>query len=118
MPRGIVVVLMLVAAAGLCGCRATEATASAQANRPDWTTGFWFWQGSSADVHASAAVDVLYAQVGTIYRGLPGDRLAWGVGLDSNVSNLPRARASTGSSSDRTLPAYPMQRSPKIWRNS
>lgn len=73
-------------AGGLSAC-----TKPARLNpaRSVWTTGFWFWGGSSDAVAASAdALDVLFVQVGTIHRGPRGEWPAYGRLPD----RLPTAR--------------------------
>jgi hypothetical protein len=56
------VVLLLAASLGLSGCNA-----SSQSPPPRWTSGFWFWSGSSLDpAYSGEALDVLFVQVGTI----------------------------------------------------
>jgi hypothetical protein len=55
-------ILLLIGSLGLCGC-----VASSQSPPERWTTGFWFWEGSSVDpAYSGDMVDVLFAQVGTI----------------------------------------------------
>jgi len=55
-------VLLLIGSLGLSGC-----VASSQSPPVRWTTGFWFWEGSSLDpAYSGETVDVLFAQVGTI----------------------------------------------------
>lgn len=55
-------VLLLIGSLGLSGC-----VASSQAQPVRWTTGFWFWDGSSLDpAYSGETLDVLFAQVGTI----------------------------------------------------
>src|SRR5580704_1168426 len=56
--------LLLIASLSLCGC---SGLISSQPPPTKWTTGFWFWQGSSTDaVLHSEKLDVLYVQAGTI----------------------------------------------------
>jgi hypothetical protein len=56
--------LLLIASFGLCGC---AVSLSSQQPPPKWATGFWFWQGSSADAAWSGKpLDVLFVHVGTI----------------------------------------------------
>jgi hypothetical protein len=59
---------------------------------PQWTTAFWFWQGSSSSVQSAAPVDAIYVHAGTISRmpflGL-GRQWSVHVGLPER---LPRAR--------------------------
>ena len=60
-PRAVLFLLLTV---GLCGC---VVTGSSQSPPPSWTTGFWFWEGSSLDTSYSGRLfDALYVQVGTI----------------------------------------------------
>lgn len=57
--------LVLAASIGLAGC----AVSSGQSSTSTWTTGFWFWSGSSTrDAHDSLQPDVLFVQVGTIHK--------------------------------------------------
>lgn len=54
--------ILLIGSLGLSGC-----VASSQSPPTRWTTGFWFWEGSSLDpAYSGETVDVLFAQVGTI----------------------------------------------------
>ena len=55
--------LLLVASAGLSGCIVSWSSQPT----PAWTTGFWFWEGSSIDpAYSGQELDVLFVQVGTI----------------------------------------------------
>jgi hypothetical protein len=55
--------LILISSLSLAGCLVV----SSQPTSSRWTTGFWFWEGSSVDpAYSGAALDVLYVQVGTI----------------------------------------------------
>ncbi len=55
-------VLLLTGSLGLSGC-----VASSQPPPLRWTTGFWFWEGSSLDpAYSGATLDVLFVQVGTL----------------------------------------------------
>jgi len=55
-------VLLLIGSLGLSGC-----VASSQPAAHRWTTGFWFWEGSSlAPAYSGETVDALFVQVGTI----------------------------------------------------
>ncbi len=47
----------------LAGCTNPEA---ASIPRPGWTTGFWFWYGSTAEDAAAPDIEVLYVQAGVI----------------------------------------------------
>lgn len=56
--------LLLIAGVGLFGC---SGSAQSQQSSANWTTGFWFWQGSALDVAAAPAeLDVVFFQAGTI----------------------------------------------------
>src|SRR5712691_1643732 len=56
--------LLLVASLGVTGC---ATPGSSQPPPARWTTGFWFWQGSSIDAAWSGeTLDVLFVQAGTI----------------------------------------------------
>jgi hypothetical protein len=77
------------AAAVPSGCGG-DASGSAQPPA-DWKTGFWFWEGSSAEITASIPVDVIYAHSGTIQRRPPFDRQPWGV-FGNLPDDLPDAR--------------------------
>lgn len=64
--------VVLVLWAGLFGCRTSSQEPSPGVK---WSTGFWFWNGSSASVPSTAEpVDVLFCQAGNIHRG-PGQDL-------------------------------------------
>ncbi len=79
--------LLLIASLGFYGC-----ADSLQAPPTKWTTGFWFWQGSSAGVSASQTVDVLFFHAGTIRRETwQYGRTPWSVG-GQLPDELPRAR--------------------------
>ncbi len=55
-------VLILIGSLGLSGC-----VASSHSPQTRWTTGFWFWAGSSFEpAYSGETVDVIFAQVGTI----------------------------------------------------
>src|SRR4051812_16427984 len=55
-------VLLLVGSLILSGC-----VASSESSPVRWSTGFWFWEGSSLDpAYSGETLDVLFAQVGTI----------------------------------------------------
>src|SRR5881227_3801696 len=55
--------LLVIASVGLSGCIVSGSSPPA----PAWTTGFWFWQGSSIDAaYSGQELDVLFVQVGTI----------------------------------------------------
>jgi hypothetical protein len=58
---------------------------------PQWTTAFWFWQGSSNSVQTAAPVDAIYAHAGTISR-MPflGFGRQWAVHMGL-PERLPRA---------------------------
>ena len=71
--------LLLIASLAFSACGGTH---QRQPPPAKWTTGFWFWQGSSADtVSPAEKPDVLFVHVGTIsqktsqyfYAGLPED---------------------------------------------
>lgn len=56
-------ILLSIGSLGLSGC----VVLSSQPTSLRWTTGFWFWQGSSLDPsYSGQALDVLFVQVGTI----------------------------------------------------
>ena len=56
--------LLVVASLGLSGCMVSW---SGQQTPARWTTGFWFWEGSSIDpAYSGQALDVVFVQVGTI----------------------------------------------------
>src|SRR5437867_1584160 len=61
--------LILISSLSLAGC----VVMSSQPTPARWTTGFWFWQGSSIDpAYSGEALDSLLVQVGTIRKvGLP-----------------------------------------------
>lgn len=92
--RAPVAFVLLIALLGLTGC---VISGSSQAPPSRWTTGFWFWDGSSVDVTWSGAtLDVLFVQVGTIrkedprlYLGRAGD--PWHV-YGQLPEELPSAR--------------------------
>ncbi|HEY4365449.1 MAG TPA: DUF3142 domain-containing protein [Bryobacteraceae bacterium] len=68
---------LLLACLALCGC---GGALRSQPPAPKWTTGFWFWQGSSASVSPSAPpVDALYFQAGEIDGGPGQYRQEWSV---------------------------------------
>jgi hypothetical protein len=53
---------LLIISLSLSGCNLSSQPASSR-----WTTGFWFWQGSSVDpAYSGEALDVVFLQVGTI----------------------------------------------------
>ncbi len=55
--------LLLISSLGLSGC----VVLSSQPTSARWTTGFWFWQGSSIDPsYSGQALDMVFVQVGTI----------------------------------------------------
>jgi len=55
--------LLLFSSLSLSGC----AVLSSQPTPPRWTTGFWFWNGSSVDpAYSGETLDALFVQVGTI----------------------------------------------------
>src|SRR5258708_27860562 len=57
-----------------------------------WTTGFWFWQGSSTDVSPEVgALDVLFLQTGTIYKERYRNSAPWSV-RGQLPDDLPAAR--------------------------
>ncbi len=61
--RPLEVSLLLISSLSLAGC----VTLSSQPTPPRWTTGFWFWQGSSLNAaYSGEALDSLLVQVGTI----------------------------------------------------
>lgn len=56
---------LLIVSLSLSGC----VVLSSQPASSRWTTGFWFWQGSSIDPsYSGEALDVIYVQVGTIHK--------------------------------------------------
>ena len=58
------VAAFLIASASLSGCAGSF---SSQQRPSKWTTGFWFWQGSSTEANwSSEPLDVLFVHVGTI----------------------------------------------------
>jgi hypothetical protein len=62
--RWLELLLLLIASLGLSGC---AAPLPSQQPLPRLTTGFWFWQGSSAEAAWSGEMlDVLFVHVGTI----------------------------------------------------
>ncbi len=72
----------LIASLGLCGC---GGALRSQQPAPKWTTGFWFWRGSSVGTSPSAPpVDALYFQAGEINGGPGSYPQTWGV-----YANLP-----------------------------
>lgn len=59
-------ILLLISSLGLSGC---VPPLSSQPTSTRWTTGFWFWQGSSLDpAYSGKVLDVLFVEVGTIRR--------------------------------------------------
>src|SRR5258708_19312063 len=57
-----------------------------------WTTGFWFWQGSSSDVSPEVgALDVLFLQAGTIHKERYRNSAPWSV-RGQLPDDLPAAR--------------------------
>jgi hypothetical protein len=66
--RSLDFLLPLIAALGMSGC-----ANSLQSRSPaKWTTGFWFWNGSSTQIASSVdTLDVLFVQAGTIRQGTP-----------------------------------------------
>ncbi len=82
------VVIVACAAAMLIGCGG-DASGSTQ-SQAGWTTGFWFWQGSSNAVGASVPVDVIYVHTGNIWAPHHG-RQRWGVSSQL-PPGLPEAR--------------------------
>ena len=68
---------LLIASLVLCGC--VGALHSQQAPLK-WTTGFWFWQGSSVQASPSTkTLDALYFQAGEINEGVGPQRQSWSV---------------------------------------
>lgn len=58
------VFLLLIASLGMSACTVSW---SGQPPGGRWTTGFWFWQGSTLDAaYSGQPLDVLFVQVGTI----------------------------------------------------
>jgi hypothetical protein len=63
--RQLQVTLLLAACLSLCAC----SVGSSQPAPARWTTGFWFWQGSSVDpAYSGQQVDALFVQVGTLQK--------------------------------------------------
>src|SRR5258708_28217258 len=82
--------LSLIAFLDLSGC----ADSLQSEPRPaKWTTGFWFWEGSAADVSPDAGtLDVLFVQAGTIYKQtLYGSNVPWII-QERLPDDLPAAR--------------------------
>ncbi|HVW83372.1 MAG TPA: hypothetical protein VHB50_01780 [Bryobacteraceae bacterium] len=62
-------IFFLIASLLLSGCGVSW---SQQQPSPKWTTGFWFWQGSSARAEPSTGpVDVLFIEAGSIRKEEP-----------------------------------------------
>ncbi len=78
---------LLIASFGLCGC---GGALRSQQPPPKWTTGFWFWQGSSSLASSIAEpLDVLYFHAGEINKGYPREPWSvWGM----LPEKLPAAR--------------------------
>ncbi|MEO8660572.1 MAG: DUF3142 domain-containing protein [Bryobacteraceae bacterium] len=76
-------ILVLITSLLLTGCVAL----SSQPASVPWTTGFWFWEGSSIDPsYSGQALDIVYVQVGTIEK-----QTEWRV-YSSLPQELPPAR--------------------------
>jgi len=81
--------LVLIAVFGLCGC---GGALHSQQPPPKWTTGFWFWQGSSVRAAPIAeTLDVIYFQGGTIATPDYGQGPHWAV-WGRFPDELPAAR--------------------------
>jgi hypothetical protein len=77
--------LLLTLALLLTGC---QLALRSQSTPLPFTTGFWFWHGSSAPTLSPAQpLDLLYAHAGTLARTHPAWRL-----LPGNLTHLPPAR--------------------------
>src|SRR5258707_1979813 len=82
--------LSLIAFLDLSGCADSLKSEPPPAK---WTTGFWFWQGSSTDVSREVgALDVLFLQAGTIYNERYRNSAPWSV-RGQLPDDLPAARA-------------------------
>lgn len=92
--------LLLIASLGLCGC---VQSLQSQRSAPKWTTGFWFWHGSSTDdAWSSGSLDVLFVHVGTLRNATAPYSLRSKTGTRAHEEwrvhgilpdNLPAARA-------------------------
>jgi Protein of unknown function (DUF3142) len=89
--RSLDFLLPLIAALGMSGC-----ADSLQSQPPaKWTTGFWFWNGSSTqNASPVGTLDVLFAQTGTIFQSTLGNvgTRSWSVVDGYLPEELPPAR--------------------------
>src|SRR5689334_3158742 len=66
MLRFVLFACLLLACLAMLGC---GGDLSSQPPPQNWTTGFWFWNGSAVrSASAPQSIDVLYVQAGTLYR--------------------------------------------------